>query len=146
MYSTDQNPFQPPSSNPTGLPESRENVRTVAHSQRLVNIAILLCLCYTPLNALTSPSINPVMSESNLPRIVLCIGVCLLAFKIVAAWRLAYSLLGTGKTAAHCIAMLIPFVGLILLVLLSVKANRYFKDQGLRIGFFGVELKAHNRG
>jgi len=60
-------------------------------------------------------------------------------FIIVAAFRLAQHFHGVAIGIVCGIAMLIPFVRIVVLVVLSSKAPKQLRAAGVRVGFFGVD-------
>jgi hypothetical protein len=60
-------------------------------------------------------------------------------FIIVAAFRLAQHLHGVAIGIVCGIAMLIPFVWIVVLVVLSSKASKQLRAAGVRVGFFGAD-------
>jgi hypothetical protein len=59
-------------------------------------------------------------------------------FIIVAAFRLAQRVSGTGIAILSGVAMLIPFVWIIVLLALSSKATNQLRAVGVQVGFFGA--------
>jgi hypothetical protein len=59
-------------------------------------------------------------------------------FIIVAAFRLAQHLHGVAIGILCGIAMLIPFVWILVLVVLSSKATKQLRAAGVAVGFFGA--------
>jgi hypothetical protein len=64
------------------------------------------------------------------------------AFVIVAAARLANHLFGVGPAILSAIAMVVPLVWIVVLVVLSSKASKELRANGVQVGFFGASPDA----
>ena len=141
MTSPEQNPYQAPISSATPVDvSSTDMVAAVAKAQRLVNLAILFYLFLIPINIASNVISERTNGESIVQLLVLPILLAVLVFVLIAVGRLAYALHGVGNAIIYCIAMLIPYIGLILLVFLNSRATNYLKRHGVKVGLMGADL------
>ena len=130
------NPFEAPQSDSRAigvLSGTREDLRSVARYQKGVIVCILIYLL-------------AFMGQFALPpeaRLVLGIGVmCVGLTGAVFAFLLAMKTHGTGQGILLGILCLIPCVGLLVLHLINSKATSVLKQNGIRVGLLGADLKS----
>ena len=122
----------PPPPNPSGAPQmptvDRRALRDLAGRQRA---AIIAGIANAVGGVLLFSHAVPAEPASLFALVVA-------GFIIVAAFRLAQHLHGVAIGILCGIAMLIPFVWILVLVVLSSKATKQLRAAGVAVGFFGA--------
>lgn len=99
--------------------EHKCSVSDIASAQKLVILAVVVGLVgniYWPIMIVTLP------------------------FMVFAGYRLATALgMSTESTVLFLIAMLIPFLGLVCLLVLNARATRALRKAGVRVGLLGAK-------
>lgn len=115
-----------------------QEVRQVASVYRALTclvLLILICLwIFKPARAAwQAPAALEVVLAAS---VVLACATC--AFRLAALLRLR-------TPGLWALGMLIPLVHLIVLAMLSTRANRYFRDRGIHVGVFGPSARSLKR-
>ena len=61
-------------------------------------------------------------------------------YSVVSAFRLARVLSGTGMGIVCLLGTLIPIVGIVILLLLKLKATKVLKRNGVKVGLLGAKV------
>ncbi len=113
----------------------REHLRKIASAQRNVNLAVLFYLALIPLNIVLSI----VAAEVAWGAIVLGLAaLAVLIFGAVSVYSLASLFHGPLGGVIYVLGLLVPVLGLILLVMLSSKATKILKSNGIKVGLLGA--------
>ncbi len=130
------NPFEAPQSDSRAigvLSGTREDLRSVARYQKGVIVCILIYLL-------------AVFGQFALPpqaRMILGIGVmCVGLTGAVFAFLLAMKTHGTGQGILLGILCLVPCVGLLVLLIINGKATNVLKQNGIKVGLLGADVKS----
>ncbi len=130
------NPFEAPQSDSRAigvLSGTREDLRSVARYQKGVIVCILIYL----LAMLCQFAIPPEL------RMFLGIGVMFVGLTgAVFAFLLAIKTHGTGQGILLGILCLVPCVGLLVLLIINSKATSVLKQNGIKVGLLGADLKS----
>ena len=130
------NPFEAPQSDSRAigvLSGKREDLRSVARYQKGVIVCILIYL----LAMLCQFAIPPEL------RMFLGIGVMFVGLTgAVFAFLLAIKTHGTGQGILLGILCLVPCVGLLVLLIINSKATSVLKQNGIKVGLLGADLKS----
>ena len=130
------NPFEAPQSDSRAigvLSGTREDLRSVARYQKGVIVCILIYL----LAMLCQFAIPPEL------RMFLGIGVLFVGLTgAVFAFLLAIKTHGTGQGILLGILCLVPCVGLLVLLIINSKATSVLKQNGIKVGLLGADLKS----
>ena len=127
----------PPSQYPSNYPRpdlsnDRQILREIATSQRQVIYCVLAQIVLVVLNMVLRSAPNIIVAI-----VFLVLGVALLVYTISSVARLAKSL---GESAVlYIILMFIPCVSLIMLLMLSGKANTRLSAAGVKVGMLGAD-------
>ena len=138
---SDQNPYAPTAelaAEPAVSKGSgrREFLRRVARAQRQTIRATLLYLCVFPIDY----GLAQLPGGTAWKSVVLgffALGVVI--FGAIAVFRLAELLRGRIVAMVYVLGLLIPFFGLLLLMLLSSQASSKLKRHGVRVGLLGAD-------
>ena len=130
------NPFEAPQSDSRAigvLSGTREDLKSVARYQKGVIVCILIYLL-------------AVFGQFALPpeaTIILGIGVLLVGLTgAVFAFLLAIKTHGMGQGILLGILCLVPCVGLLVLLVINSKATSVLKQNGIKVGLLGADLKS----
>jgi len=130
------NPFEAPQSDSRVigiLSGKREDLRSVARYQKGVIVCILIYFL-------------AMFSQFALPpelRMFLGIGVLFVGLTgAVFAFLLAIKTHGTGQGILLGILCLVPCVGLLVLLIINSKATSVLKQNGIKVGLLGADLKS----
>ena len=130
------NPFEAPQSDSRVigiLSGKREDLRSVARYQKGVIVCILIYL----LAMFSQFAIPPEL------RMFLGIGVMFVGLTgAVFAFLLAIKTHGTGQGILLGILCLVPCVGLLVLLIINSKATSVLKQNGIKVGLLGADLKS----
>ena len=114
----------------------RRELRELAMAQRQVNVALLLYFCFIPFSIWLAKT-GERAPIAAITRVVVVIG--LLVFCITSVYRLATIFRGKAIAVIHALGMLIPFLGLILLLINNQKATSILRKNGIRVGLLGAD-------
>jgi hypothetical protein len=130
------NPFEAPQSDSRVigiLSGTREDLRSVARYQKGVIVCILIYL----IAAFGQFAVPPEL------RIFIGIGImCVGLTGAVFAFLLAMKTHGTGQGILLGILTLVPCVGLLVLLIINSKATNVLKQNGIKVGLLGADLKS----
>ena len=129
---------------PLGAPLPPPPVPSAAPPMRTVDRSALRDLAGRQRAAIIAGIVNAVggvlMFSDTLPAGPVSLFALVVAgFVIVAAFRLAQHLHGVAIGIVCGVAMLIPFVWIVVLVVLSSKASKQLRAAGVRVGIFGAD-------
>lgn len=131
------NPYEVPEvHNIASASESRERLRRIAAGQRNTNLAALSYICLLPASLL-SRSVADSIPGSGV--IFLVLFVCVIAYGAVSVYGLASVLRGRVLAVIYVVGLLVPFLGLLLLLLLSGSATKILRENGIKVGFLGAD-------
>ena len=139
-------PVMPPIANPPATldyatpPRTPIDLSAVATRQRGVIICLLLYIAVGIALLAVPKETRPVFAAAAL-------GVLILA--AVFVFMLAGSVYGTGTGMALGAAALIPWVGLVILLVINAKATKILRAHGVKVGLLGAdptELPPRGRG
>ena len=119
------------STEPTLAPEQ---VRTIAARQKRIMVCILVYLVVTSLAMAARSSLPPELHPIVMVGLMV-LGVILAGFTSM----LTTELYGMAKMILLTIVMLIPFIGVIALLVVNGKATRILRDHGIRVGLMGAK-------
>jgi hypothetical protein len=109
-------------------------MRRVAKYQRWVLFALLANIIVSVL------FLTGVIGEDHPLELPVSIFSYLVAlFSLSAIFMLARELLSTGLAVACAVLYIIPFVGLIVLLVINQKATKYLQRRGVRVGLMGAD-------
>jgi hypothetical protein len=131
-----ENPYQAPESTPTVvgvLSGSRDDLRSVAKSQKGILVCILVYLAGVICQFALPPELRPLVAIA-----VLFAGV----IGAVFVFMLAIKVYGTGLGIVLGILSLIPCIGLIVLLVVNGKATSLLKQNGIKVGLLGADTSA----
>lgn len=130
------NPYQPPQSvsSVVGvLSGSREDLRSVARAQKGIMICILIYLIAVAVQFAIPPEL----------RLFLGLGIMVVALVgAVFVFMLAIKVYGTGLGILLGLLSLIPCIGLIVLLIINVRATAILKQNGIKVGLTGADLSS----
>jgi hypothetical protein len=118
---------------------SREDLRTVARSQRAICLCILGYLATIPLRF----AINALPDQ----QMQLVLALCLLLFYVAVAitatvfvFMMALKVYSTGVGITLGILTMFPCIGLIVLLIINAKATGILRQYGVRVGLLGANM------
>lgn len=129
-----ENPYQSPSgpSQVVGVRSgSREDLRSVATSQKGILVCILLYLVSVGAQLVVPPELRLLIALG-----VLVVGIAATVF----VFMLAIKLYSTGVGVLLGILTLIPCIGLLVLLAVNGKATSILKQNGIKVGLLGANL------
>jgi hypothetical protein len=136
---TEENPYAPPKTNDWAVgvrSGRREDLRTVALAQKDIIVCILL-------------NISAVLCIFLLPRewLALVVAGVLVLFvaQMVSVVTLAIKVYNVGTGIIYGIGTIVPYIGLILLLVINNKATKVLRENGPHVGFFGADLSEFRR-
>lgn len=130
------NPFEAPQSDSRAigvLSGTREDLKSVARYQKGVIVCILIYLL-----AMFSQFVIP-------PELRMFVGIGVMFVGLtgaVFAFLLAIKTHGTGQGILLGILCLVPCVGLLVLLIINSKATSVLKQNGIKVGLLGADLKS----
>jgi hypothetical protein len=129
-----ENPYQAPQTTSTAvgvLSGDREDLRSIAKSQKGILICILVYLIAVFGQFALSPELRPLVG----------IGVLLVGLVgAVFVFMLAIKVYGVGVGILFGILSLIPLIGLIVLLIVNGKATGILKQNGIHVGLLGANI------
>lgn len=130
-----ENPYQAPQSNLTAavgvLSGSREDLRSVAKSQKGILVCILIYLVAVGCQFALPPEVRPLVGLG-----VLLVGLVGAVF----VFMLAIKVYGTGLGVVLGILSLVPCIGLIVLLVVNGKATGVLQQNGVKVGLLGANM------
>jgi hypothetical protein len=136
---TEENPYAPPKTSDWAVgvrSGRREDLRTVALAQKAIIVCILL-------------NISAVLCIFLLPREWLALVVAgvlvLIVAQMVSVVTLAIKVYNVGTGIIYGIGTMVPYIGLILLLVINNKATKVLRENGHHVGFFGADLSEFRR-
>jgi hypothetical protein len=135
-FSMNENPYQVSQTNPTAmgiLSGTRDDLRSVAKSQKGIIVCILIYLVAVIAQFALPPEARPVVGLG-----VLVVGLASAVF----VFMLAIKVYGTGLGIVLGILSLIPCIGLIVLLIVNGKATGILKQNGIKVGLLGANISA----
>lgn len=130
-----ENPYQAPQSSATAavgiLSGTRDDLRSVAQSQKGILVCILIYLVAVFGQFAFPPEVRPIVG----------IGVLLVGLVgAVFVFMLAIKVYGTGLGVVLGILSLIPCVGLLVLLIVNGKATGVLQQNGIKVGLLGANM------
>jgi hypothetical protein len=119
-------PLLPP---PSG--RGRDELKSIAVYQKSICVCILVNLMALVAALTLRPIIAPFAGLFLLVPVVFVVFVILLAIKLY----------GTGVGVVLGILTLLPLIGLLILLIINGKATRTLKENGLKVGLLGADMK-----
>lgn len=115
----------------TTLPEnlSRDDLRAVAVRQKVIIICLGLYVAMALLAIFFPTNMGAIWAFAGVVIIVAAVYVLLLAMKLY----------GTVFGILLGLLMLLPFIGIIVLLMVNARAIAVLRAAGLEVGFFGVK-------
>lgn len=135
----DTNPYEAPSAfPPSGVPEptlkfSREDLKWIATCQRGMVFLILCYFCTLLAWAFIPPELAIIPA-----LMILLIGVVGLGFVVAQSLKV----FNTVLAIIFGLLAMIPCVGLLILLLVNVRATTILKSHGIKVGFFGAKVSS----
>lgn len=132
------NAYAPPKANLEPPPDTSgldaaqlERLRT---GQRLVILAILISFAMTPFNM--------AVNDSAYAMIMVVLSIANLILIVIGMYRLSSGHgYGTLVSIIFCILAIIPLIGLILMIGLSISATGKLQKAGYKVGLLGAKAK-----
>lgn len=137
------NPFTSPetsNSMPAGMPS--QDVYEIAKRQRWLIGAIGATLLLI-VSSFVMPGIINQMPEgsANIAAILYAVfAIAVRVFVLVCVFSLARQLYGTGIGILMLILSLLPLIGLIVLIMVNMKATKFLQQHGVKVGLMGADL------
>jgi hypothetical protein len=133
-----ESPYASPQSGMTAvgvLSGQREDLRSVAKYQRGILICILLQGLLFAMRYVVA---------HNLALMLLLLGtaLCVWIAGAVFVFLLAMKVFGQGLGIVFGILALVPCAGLIVLLVVNLKATSILKDNGIRVGLLGADVSS----
>lgn len=136
--SQNQSQGQPPAA-PIAAGRSREELRGVAVKQKGVILGIL-CYFLLILLALAMRAAPDVLPLHVMRLLILVWGAAASIVAVVFVFMLGIKLYGTAIGIIFGLLTILPFVGMIFLLIVNAKATRTLRAGGFKVGFFGASL------
>ena len=111
------------------LSGSREDLRSVAKSQKGILVCILLYIIAVVLQLILPDELALIVAAG-----VLVVGIAATVF----VFQLAIKVYGSGAGILLGILTLIPVIGLLVLLIINGKATRTLKANGIKVGLMGA--------
>ncbi len=131
----------PPGSPPTlnyGTPRSADNfVRQVAVRQRAIMWCILFYICAFVLYFAVVLETKSLIAVGL--GMLVVVGVIVLT--VVCVFRLALSIYSTATAITVGILTLIPYLGILILLIINSKATKILRTNGIKVGLMGAKVK-----
>lgn len=131
-----ENPYQAPRTTSASvgvLSGSREDLRSVARSQKGILVCILFYFIATIGRFVLPPELHPILG----------IGVLLIGFVgAVFVFMLAIKVYRVGFGIVLGILSLVPLIGLIVLLRVNGKATGTLRQNGIKVGLLGARISA----
>ena len=112
---------------------SKDRLRRVAKYQRAVILAIVANLVLN-IVAMASREFPPAAL-----LMLLFLMLCIVAIMIASVFFLSRELYSIGIAVFCALLMFIPCVSLITLLIVNQKATTFLQQNGLKVGFFGID-------
>jgi len=131
-----ENPYQAPQADPSAvgiLSGTRDDLRSVAKSQKGILVCILIYLVAVFSQLALPPEVRPLVGIG-----VLLVGVVGAVF----VFMLAIKVYGTGLGIVLGILSLVPCLGLIVLLVVNGKATNVLRQNGIKVGLLGANISA----
>jgi hypothetical protein len=130
------NPYESPQfAEPTAVPGGagdRARLRRVARYQKWVLYALLANIIYNIVAYATQ-------GQGLLVSLAVLVGaIAVIAFAMTAVFLLANELYSPAIGIVCAIVMIIPCISLITLLVINGKATEYLQQNGIKVGFMGV--------
>ncbi len=135
----DTNPYEAPSAfPPSGVPEStskfsREDLKWIATCQRGMIVLILCYFCLLLASAFLPSELRIIPT-----LMILIMGVVGLGL-VVAQSLKVYNIV---SAVIFGLLVLIPCLGLLILLMVNVRATTILKSHGIKVGFFGAKVSS----
>lgn len=137
---TDINPYvptaEPERSRSSGGSGRRDFLRRLARAQRKTNAAALVYLAMIPITLLLSRIANGAQWGRTV-NVLLALGVVL--FGGFTVFKLGELLRGKMVAAVYVILLLVPYLGLVVLLVVSSQATSKLKRHHVRVGLLGAD-------
>ncbi len=127
---------------------SREELRKIASSQRMVIFAFLIFFIGTIVFQGIATVFESIQQPAEglslivlLVSIVWIISVLVLSILTLISWfRLCFAMYEIPSSLLMFFGLFVPCLSLIILILLVTKANSILKDHGIKVGFLGADM------
>jgi hypothetical protein len=130
-YESPQFAGQPTAPYSPGL--DREKLRRVAKYQQWVLYALLATICINIGSIAVRQANEPLVNLG-----VLVVALAIAALSMVAIFLLAKELYNAGIGVLCAILMIVPCISLITLLIVNGKATSFLQQNGIKVGFMGV--------
>jgi hypothetical protein len=131
------NPYQPSQfagqpTTPFAASVDRDKLRRVAKYQQWVIYALLANICAN------IASIAAGQADLAIRMGILVVALAIAVFAMVAIFLLANELYNAGIGVLCAVLMIVPCISLITLLVVNGKATGYLQQNGVKVGFMGV--------